>query len=110
MQCPEFRYFLWQYVVKINLCTNFIVQNNQVLNINITIRTGKANALCKSTLYDRMDGTQLTFRAFLSFTPTGDESNDHAHAALPPGKDLPDLSDRRVGGSRGLSECGDEEN
>jgi hypothetical protein len=33
-------------------------------------------------------GTELTFRAFLNFTPTGDDSKDHAPAALPSGKDL----------------------
>jgi hypothetical protein len=65
------------------------------------------NALCKSILYDRIDGTELTFRAFLNLTPTGDEFKDHAPAASPSGKDLPD---RREGGPRGLSECGDEEN
>jgi hypothetical protein len=67
------------------------------------------NALCIRTLYDRRAGTELTLRAFLNFTPTGDESKDHAPApaALPSEKDLPD---RRVGGLRGLSECGDEEN
>jgi len=81
--------------------------NSGFKGLIVITRTGKVNALCIRTLYDRRDGTELTFRAFLNFTSAGDVSKDHAPADLPSGKDLPD---RRVGGLSGLSECGDEEN
>lgn len=67
----------------------------------IRIRTGKVNALCKSTLNDRIDGAELTFRAFLNFTPTGDESTDHVPAGLPSGKDLPVLFGQESGWAQG---------
>jgi len=67
----------------------------------VRIRTGKVNALCKSTLNDRIDGTELTFCAFLNFTPTGDESTGHAPAALPSGKDLPVLFGQESGWAQG---------
>ena len=76
----------------------------------VRIRTGKENALCKSTLNDRIDGTVLTFRAFL----TSPQLETNLRITFPQlysrGTVYRHFSDRRVGGPRGLSECGNEEN